>query len=118
VDHATAERFAQDWVAAWNSHDLDRILEHYHEDFEMSSPLIIRLTGEPSGKLRGKPAIREYWRRALAAAPQLRFELVNVFAGVDSVVIHYRGHRGLSAELLQFGADGKVCAASAHYVEQ
>lgn len=73
----------------------------------MSSALIIRLAGEPSGKLRGKPAIREYWRRALAAAPQLRFELLNVFAGVDSVVIHYRGHRGPSAEFLQFGVEGK-----------
>jgi predicted HD phosphohydrolase len=31
-----AERFAEDWVAAWNSHDLGRILEHYEEDFEMS----------------------------------------------------------------------------------
>ena len=115
MDRTAAEHFAEEWVAAWNSHDLERILEHYQEDFEMASPLIVRLAGEPSGKLRGKPAIREYWRRALAAAPQLQFELLNVFAGVDSVVIQYRGHRGLSAELLQFGADGKVCSAAAHY---
>jgi len=94
MDRTTAERFAGDWVAAWNSHDLDRILEHYQEGFEMASPLIVRLAGEPSGKLRGKPAIREYWRRALAAAPQLRFELLDVFVGVDSMVIHYRSHRG------------------------
>jgi ketosteroid isomerase-like protein len=117
MDRAAAEHFAEEWVAAWNSHDLERILEHYREDFEMASPLIVRLTGEASGKLRGKPAIREYWRRALAAAPQLKFELLNVFAGVDSVVIQYRGHRGLSAELLQFGADGKVSSAAAHYQE-
>jgi len=115
MDRTAAEHFAEEWVAAWNSHDLERILEHYQEDFEMASPLIVRLAGERSGKLRGKSAIREYWRRALAAAPQLQFELLNVFAGVDSVVIQYRGHRGLSAELLQFGADGKVCSAAAHY---
>ena len=35
-----AERFATDWIAAWNSHDLDRVLTHYEDDFEMSSPLI------------------------------------------------------------------------------
>ena len=115
MDRTSAERFAEDWVAAWNSHDLERILEHYQEDFEMSSPLIIRIAGEASGKLRGKPAIREYWRRALAAAPQLRFELLAIFAGVDSVVIHYRGHRGPSAEVLHFGSDGKVRAAFAHF---
>jgi len=35
-----AERFGADWIAAWNSHDLDRVLTHYEDDFEMSSPLI------------------------------------------------------------------------------
>ena len=115
MDLAFAQRFAEDWVAAWNSHELDRILEHYDEDFEMSSPLIVRIAGEPSGKLRGKRAIGEYWRKALSAAPNLRFELISVFAGVDSVIIHYNGHRGPSAELLRFGPGGKVVAASAHY---
>ena len=117
MHRAAAERFAKDWVAAWNSHDLGRILEHYEEDFEMSSPLIARIAGEPSGKLRGKRAIGDYWRKALAAAPELHFELLSVFTGVGGVVVHYRGHRGLIAEVLQFGASGKVISASAHYQE-
>lgn len=25
-----AQKFAQEWVDAWNSHDLDRIMSHYH----------------------------------------------------------------------------------------
>ena len=28
-------RFAAEWIAAWNSHDLERILAHYTDDFEM-----------------------------------------------------------------------------------
>jgi ketosteroid isomerase-like protein len=52
-----AERFANEWIAAWNSHDLERILEHYEDDFEMSSPIIAALAGESSGKLRGKLAV-------------------------------------------------------------
>jgi hypothetical protein len=51
-----AERFAAEWIAAWNSHDLDRVLSHYADDFEMSSPYIAELAGEPSGKLKGKEA--------------------------------------------------------------
>jgi ketosteroid isomerase-like protein len=51
MEKGFAERFAKEWVAAWNSHDLDRVLAHYEEDFEMSSPIIIALVGEPSGKL-------------------------------------------------------------------
>jgi len=112
---AFAERFAREWVAAWNAHDLERILSHYEDDFEMSSPVIVRLVGEASGTLRGKPAIRAYWAKALEAAPDLRFEIVSVLAGVGSVTVCYRGHRGLAAEVFHFSASGKVARAFAHY---
>ena len=49
-----ARQFAAEWIAAWNSHDLERILSHYTDDFEMLSPLIIERVGESSGSLRGK----------------------------------------------------------------
>lgn len=60
-----ADRFAQEWVDAWNSHDLERVLSHYADDFEMSSPYIAQIAGEPSGMLKGKPAIAAYWAHAL-----------------------------------------------------
>jgi ketosteroid isomerase-like protein len=59
-----AERFAKEWVAAWNSHDLERVRGHYEDDFEMSSPIIVTLMGEASGKLKGKPAVGAYWAYA------------------------------------------------------
>ena len=113
-----ARRFATDWIAAWNSHDLQRILSRYEDDFEMSSPVITELVGEPSGKLRGKTAIGAYWAKALQKAPDLHFELVTALAGVDSVTVYYKGHRGLSAEVLHFGPSGKIRAAFAHYADE
>ena len=110
-----AARFAADWIAAWNAHDLERILEHYAQDFEMASPVIAQLMGEPSGRLKGKDRIRSYWAKALARHPALEFELLHVLAGAASITIVYRGHRGLSAEVFWFGADGKVERAAAHY---
>jgi ketosteroid isomerase-like protein len=112
-----AVRFAGEWIAAWNSHDLERILSHYTEDFEMSSPVIVRLMGEPSGTLQGKAAVRDYWAKALARNPDLRFELLEVYCGATSVVIRYRGHRGASAEVFWFNEAGKVYRAAAHYSE-
>lgn len=110
-----AERFAKEWVEAWNAHDLDRVLSHYEDDFEMSSPIIVSMVGEPSGTLRGKPAIRAYWAKALKLLPNLRFELLTALAGVNSVTVYYKGHRGLVAEVFHFGASGKVSKAYAHY---
>ena len=110
-----AEHFAQEWIAAWNAHDLARILSHYAEDFEMSSPRIVQIADEPSGVLRGKAAIGAYWAKALALLPDLHFELDSVLLGAQSLTLYYRGPRGMAAEVFFFDAQGLVVRAAAHY---
>jgi ketosteroid isomerase-like protein len=65
IDTAFAEHFANEWVEAWNSHDLETVLSHYSDDFEMSSTFIIAFSPESSGTLRGKEAVGAYWAAAL-----------------------------------------------------
>jgi len=113
---ARARELAQEWIEAWNAHDLDAILSHYGEDVVFSSPFVVKLTGDPSGTLCGKPALRDYFGRGLAAYPDLRFELLRVLNGVDSVTLYYRSVNGLyAAETMQVGEDGLVCRVWAHY---
>jgi ketosteroid isomerase-like protein len=115
MDTEAALEFARTWVDAWNAHDVDRVLEHFAEDAEFYSPFIVTIAKEPTGRLVGKPAIRSYWSSALARIPDLRFELIDVLVGVDSVTIYYKGHRGLVAETLFFDATGFVKMATACY---
>jgi hypothetical protein len=116
MDKAFVEHFARDWIKSWNAHDLERVLAHYADDFEMTSPVITQVTGQPEGKLRGKAVVGDYWRKALALMPDLQFELICVLAGVDSLTIHYRGAKGrLAAEVFHFNDQGLVQAACAHY---
>lgn len=42
-----AQRFAAEWIDAWNAHDLERVLSHYDDAFVMSSPLIPRIGCSP-----------------------------------------------------------------------
>ena len=116
IDDAFARDFAAEWIAAWNSHDLARVLSHYRDDFTMSSPRIVDIAGAPSGILDGKPAVAGYWAKALALMPDLHFELIAACVGVDSIALHYRNDRGgLAIEVLRFDADGLVSEAAAHY---
>lgn len=115
LTRAFADHFAQDWIGAWNSHDLDRVLSHYADDFEMRSPFIAAIAGDASGRLQGKAAVGAYWRKALAAYPDLCFTLTNVLLGADSVVICYEGVKGPAAEVFFFDGEGKVARAAAHY---
>lgn len=109
--------FAAEWVAAWNAHDLDRILSHYAADVVFESPVIRERLGKASGRVRGQDELRAYWSGAFKAFPDLRFELLDVLAGVDGGAIRYFSHaRGSEVvEVFKFGPDGLVANASAHY---
>jgi hypothetical protein len=109
IDQRWAREFARDWIASWNAHDMDRILSHYTDDFEMSSPLIVERVGRPDGRLKGKKAVRDYWLPGLSLLPPLRFELLDVFVGVQAITILYNnvGRRSV-AETLCFNSSGKA----------
>jgi hypothetical protein len=116
MDETFAENFAQDWISAWNAHDLDQVLEHYAEDVEFYSPFVTNVLGEPSGKVSGKDALRSYFGRALQAYPSLHFELYTVLTGVESVTLHYQSVKGLiAAEVMLFNRNREVAKVFAHY---
>lgn len=116
ISKSFAEHFAADWIEAWNAHDLDRVLSHYTEDFELASPFIIKIMGESSGTLKGKEAVASYWTKALQLHPNLHFELAATLVGIGSIVIYYHGVSGSSAEVFHFNPAGKVTRAYAHYL--
>lgn len=115
VNENFALQFAQEWVNAWNAHDVERVLSHYAEAVEFQSPYVITLAGEPSGCLTGKAALRSYWSGALAKLPGLHFVLEDVLIGVGSLTLYYQGHRGRVAETFFFDASLKVMKATACY---
>lgn len=116
IEKNQVNEFANEWIEAWNSHDLERILSHYTDDFEMTSPFIIERMNEPSGTLKGKENVRPYWQKGLEQTPPLRFDLLNVLVGVESITLLYKNSRGfLAAEVLTLNDEGKVIKGNAHY---
>ncbi len=111
-----AERFAHEWIEAWNAHDLDAVLTHYTDDFEMSSPFITAFRPESGGTLRGKEAVRAYWSAALEKYSDLHFVLEDIFVGADSIALTYTSVLDKKAvEVFFFDENGKVFKAVAHY---
>src|SRR3954452_14026349 len=118
MDQTTAKRFAQSWLTAWNSHDADAVLAHFADEVVFTSPVADSMIPESAGVLRGKAALRAYWTDALARVPDLRFEVVGVYVGVDHLVITYRNHLGgLVCEVLRFDGEQVVEGAGTYLSE-
>jgi len=108
--------FAEEWIAAWNAHDPDRILSHYAVDAVVRTPVAAQRVPESGGVVRGHDALRAYWGPALEVTPDLRFTLVQAMPTVDGVTILYTNHRAqLVAELVLWGDDGLVHTAVVSY---
>jgi ketosteroid isomerase-like protein len=116
VEHAEAQKFADRWVQDWNSHDVERVLEHFADDVVFTSPIAQRLMGG-DGVVRGKAALREYWAYALTRVTDLHFELLGVYAGVHTLVINYRNQLGgLVCEVLTLDENGAVTVGHGTYL--
>ena len=110
--------FAEQWVAAWNAHDVEAVLAHFADDVLFTSPVATRVLPETGGVVRGKDALRHYWTTALAAVPDLHFEVIGVYRGESTLVINYRNERGgLVNEVLTFDADGLVREGHGTYLD-
>ncbi|PQA89826.1 DUF4440 domain-containing protein [Chryseobacterium shigense] len=110
------EKFAEEWINAWNSHDLDEIMSHYASDIEVTTPMITLATGGKENTLKGKEVVRQYWKKALEKFPDLNFELIQSTAGVHSVALYYKSIMNKYAvEVMFFDDEGKINKMYAHY---
>lgn len=113
-EHAWA--LAHDWITAWNAHHLDRIMAHYDDAVELTSPVAAHLLGNPDGKVTGKPNLRTYFQRGLEAYPDLQFHLEDVLWGVNSIVLYYANQKGTrTAEFMRLSPAGRIENVIAHY---
>lgn len=114
-----AQHFAAEWVEAWNSHQLDRILSHYTDDFCIETPMALKLFPESQGVISGKDLVRQYWTLGLEKIPDLHFEILDVLAGVNSLAIYYinTATNKKSVELMSFNDQLKVNKAVVCYTE-
>ena len=104
--------FATEWAAAWNDHDLPRILSHYAEDVRFRSTKAQQFAGQV--EIAGKAGLSAYWQAALTAQPDLHFRVTECYRGPGVAVITYLNHDDVkTAETLVFGSDGLVSFGAA-----
>lgn len=110
VNAEQAHAFVRQWLEAWNGRNLDAVLALFAEQVTFTSPIAAQIVRGSGGVVRGKAALRDYWRQGLERTPGLRFELVGTYVGVDAITINFRNQAGAMVnEVLLF--DGPLVVA-------
>lgn len=80
---------ARSWFAAFNEHNLEKLLSLYAEDAVHYSPKLKDRKPETQGLIKGKQALREWWQDAFDRLPTLHYEVVKLTADEEQVFMEY-----------------------------
>lgn len=83
------KQIATEWFAAFNEHNLAKLLALYDEKAEHYSPKLKARRPESSGLIRGKQALSQWWQEAFDRIPSLRYEVSKIVADEQTVFMEY-----------------------------
>lgn len=116
ISREKAWQFAHEWLDAWNKHDVDLIMKHYDDSIEFCSPVVQKVLGDPKGMVHGVDNLRDYFTRQLNKFTTLKFQLLDIFASPQSIVLYYKINRGLlAAEVMVLNEKMKAVKVYANY---
>lgn len=100
---------ANKWITAWNSGNVEEILDHYTEDVILYSAAAKRRWNATDGKLVGKLAVENHFRKAFEEVPGMQLEFIKMLTGTEGVLLIYKRETGImAADLVLFNESGKI----------
>lgn len=83
---------ATKWFAAFNDHNLENLLALYDDNAEHYSPKLKARQPETNGLIKGKDALRKWWKDAFDRLKTLHYEIVRFTPCDDRVFMEYVRH--------------------------
>jgi ketosteroid isomerase-like protein len=80
------------WFAAFNQHDLEKLLALYADDAQHYSPKLKLRQPETNGLITGKDALRSWWQDSFERLPSLRYEPTRFIADDERIFVEYTRH--------------------------
>jgi len=119
MPHQKIQSIAFQWFDAFNSHDLEKLLALYDDHAEHFSPKLKIHQPETNGLVKGKEALRTWWRDAFDRLPTLNYTPTSFTANDQRVFMEYiRSVAGeddlVVAEVLEVN-QGKIVASRVYH---
>jgi SnoaL-like domain len=109
-------KFAKEWIASWNSHNIEKIMAHYCDHVVFTCPYIEKYMGITGGTITSKAELKNYFIKGLEAFPDLKFELQMFRGNADEVTLYYKSINDMLAiEHMELNKQGKVKFGKVEY---
>lgn len=77
------------WFKAFNYHNLENLLSLYDDNAEHFSPKLKIREPQTKGLIKGKEALRTWWKDCFDRLPTLQYEVKKLTADSDQVFMEY-----------------------------
>lgn len=85
----TTHEIARKWLVAFKNHDLETLLSLYDDNAEHFSPKLKIRQPETNGMIKGKSAMRIWWKDAFDRLPSLSYKELTITANEDRAFMEY-----------------------------
>lgn len=115
----TLEDIARQWFNAFNTHNLEELLALYDDHAIHFSPKLKIRQPETQGLIKGKAALRDWWKDSFDRLPTLHYQPTSFTANEQRIFMEYiRAVEGetemLVAEVLEISY-GKINASRVYH---
>jgi limonene-1,2-epoxide hydrolase len=83
------QQIAIRWFDAFNTKNLEKLLELYDDEAQHFSPKLKMRQPETNGLIIGKEAMRVWWQDAFDRLPTLHYKVTSLTANTDRVFMEY-----------------------------
>lgn len=109
-------QFAKEWIASWNSHNIEKIMAHYSDHVLFTCPFIEKYMGIVGDTITNKAELKEYFIKGLKAFPDLKFELQMIRGNADDITLYYKSVNNMMAiEYMKLNKQGKIDYGKVEY---
>ena len=86
------KQIALKWFEAFNEHDLEKLVALYDDNAQHFSPKLKVRLPETLGLIKGKQALRDWWKDAFDRLPSLQYEVIKLTTDDEQVFMEYTRH--------------------------
>ena len=119
MTHDKLQSIAFKWFDAFNAHNLEQLLSLDDDDAEHFSPKLKIHQPDTNGFVKGKSALRNWWKEAFGRLPTLHYKVTSLTSNGDRIFMEYirivDGEENMPvAEVLEV-KDGKIVASRVYH---